>query len=61
MPAVPQLVDSLRARIREVPTARRLGRVTGVTGLIIESERPLNAVNAQRHRRNTILRPPWIM
>ncbi len=40
MPAVPQLVDSLRARIREVPTARRLGRVTGVTGLIIESEGP---------------------
>ncbi len=37
---VPHLVENLRAQVRALPSARRLGRVTGVTGLIIESEGP---------------------
>lgn len=39
-PAVPQLIEGLRAQVRSIPAVRRLGRVTGVTGLIIESEGP---------------------
>src|SRR5258708_40159664 len=31
------LVESLRSQVRVVPSARRLGRVSGVSGLIIES------------------------
>jgi flagellum-specific ATP synthase len=34
------MIDNLRAQVRALPAARRLGRVTGVTGLIIESEGP---------------------
>lgn len=34
------LIDSLRTQVRAAPSARRLGRVTGITGLIIESEGP---------------------
>src|SRR5258708_2869496 len=34
------LVESLRSQVRVVPSARRLGRVSGVSGLIIESEGP---------------------
>ncbi len=40
MTDIPQMVESLRAQVRALPAARRLGRVTGVTGLIIESEGP---------------------
>jgi flagellum-specific ATP synthase len=40
MTEVPLMVENLRAQVRSLPTARRLGRVTGVTGLIIESEGP---------------------
>jgi flagellum-specific ATP synthase len=38
--AVPRMMESLRAQVRAAPAIRRLGRVTGVTGLIIESEGP---------------------
>ncbi len=34
------LIESLRLQVRSAPSARRLGRVTGITGLIIESEGP---------------------
>ncbi|MET0262331.1 MAG: FliI/YscN family ATPase [Rariglobus sp.] len=40
MTQIPSLVENIRAQVRAMPTARRLGRVTGVTGLIIESEGP---------------------
>jgi flagellum-specific ATP synthase len=40
MTDIPLMVENLRAQVRALPTARRLGRVTGVTGLIIESEGP---------------------
>jgi len=39
-PTVPQLIEGLRAQVRAIPAVRRVGRVTGVTGLIIESEGP---------------------
>jgi flagellum-specific ATP synthase len=34
------MIDALRSQVRAMPAARRLGYVTGVTGLIIESEGP---------------------
>jgi len=34
------LIDALRSQVRSVPNSRRLGRVVGITGLIIESEGP---------------------
>jgi flagellum-specific ATP synthase len=34
------MIDALRSQVRALPAARRLGHVTGVTGLIIESEGP---------------------
>ncbi len=34
------MIDALRLQVRNLPAARRLGHVTGVTGLIIESEGP---------------------
>jgi len=34
------MIDALRSQVRSLPAARRLGYVTGVTGLIIESEGP---------------------
>jgi flagellum-specific ATP synthase len=34
------LIDALRMQVRAAPSARRLGRVTGITGLVIESEGP---------------------
>jgi flagellum-specific ATP synthase len=34
------MIEALRAQVRATPSARRLGRVTGITGLIIESEGP---------------------
>lgn len=37
---VTPLFDALRSQVRAAPAARRLGRVTGITGLIIESEGP---------------------
>ena len=37
---VTPLIESLRLQVRTAPSARRLGRVTGITGLIIESEGP---------------------
>ena len=40
MADIPLMVENLRAQVRAIPTARRVGRVTGVTGLIIESEGP---------------------
>lgn len=40
MADIPLMVENLRAQVRALPAARRLGRVTGVTGLIIESEGP---------------------
>ena len=40
MHTVPRMVDELRAQVRALPAARRLGRVSGLTGLIIESEGP---------------------
>ncbi|TSJ78656.1 FliI/YscN family ATPase [Rariglobus hedericola] len=40
MTEVPLMIESLRAQVRALPTVRRIGRVTGVTGLIIESEGP---------------------
>ena len=33
-------VDALRSQVRHAPISRRVGRVTGVTGLIIESDGP---------------------
>ncbi len=40
MASVNPLIDALRSQVRTAPSMRRLGRVTGVTGLIIESEGP---------------------
>jgi len=47
MTAVPAMTDSLtplaeliRAQVRHVPSVRRIGTVTGVAGLVIESEGP---------------------
>lgn len=34
------MISALRSQVRAAPSARRLGRVTGITGLIIESEGP---------------------
>jgi flagellum-specific ATP synthase len=34
------MIEALRTQVRSLPAARRLGHVTGVTGLIIESEGP---------------------
>jgi flagellum-specific ATP synthase len=34
------LITALRSQVRAAPSARRLGRVTGITGLVIESEGP---------------------
>lgn len=34
------LLGTVRQRVNQAPTSRRLGRVTGMTGLIIESEGP---------------------
>jgi flagellum-specific ATP synthase len=39
-PDVADFVSTLRSRVRHAPALRRLGRVTAVTGLIIESEGP---------------------
>ena len=33
-------VDALRTQVRHAPVTRRVGRVTGVTGLVIESDGP---------------------
>jgi len=40
MQAVAPLIDALRSQVRAIPATQRLGSVTGVTGLIIESEGP---------------------
>lgn len=40
MSAIAPFVDALRSQVRAMPSAQRLGSVTGVTGLIIESEGP---------------------
>jgi flagellum-specific ATP synthase len=40
MSAIAPFVDALRTQVRAIPSAQRLGSVTGVTGLIIESEGP---------------------
>jgi len=40
MPSVAPLVDVLRSQVRHVPSVQRIGAVTGVAGLIIESEGP---------------------
>ena len=40
MTSVAPMIDALRSQVRSLPAARRLGHVTGVTGLIIESEGP---------------------
>ena len=40
MSAIAPFVDALRSQVRAIPAAQRLGAVTGVTGLIIESEGP---------------------
>jgi len=40
MSAVAPMIDALRQQVRTTPAAQRLGRVTSVTGLIIESEGP---------------------
>ncbi|EIQ00370.1 ATPase FliI/YscN family [Opitutaceae bacterium TAV1] len=39
-PSVASYVDVLRTQVRHAPAVRRLGRVTAVTGLVIESEGP---------------------
>jgi len=38
--AVAPLADMIRSQVRHVPRARRVGTVTGVAGLVIESEGP---------------------
>jgi flagellum-specific ATP synthase len=38
--SVAPLIDVLRSQVRHVPTVQRVGTVTGVSGLIIESEGP---------------------
>ena len=40
MSTIAPMIDALRSQVRVLPPARRLGHVTGVTGLIIESEGP---------------------
>ena len=40
MSAVAPLIDVLRTQVRHVPSVQRIGTVTGVAGLIIESEGP---------------------
>lgn len=40
MNTIAPMIDALRSQVRVLPAARRLGHVTGVTGLIIESEGP---------------------
>ena len=40
MSTIAPMIDALRSQVRSLPAARRLGHVTGVTGLIIESEGP---------------------
>ena len=40
MSPIAPFVDALRSQVRAIPAAQRLGSVTGVTGLIIESEGP---------------------
>ncbi len=40
MTTVGPMIEALRSQVRSLPAARRLGHVTGVTGLIIESEGP---------------------
>ncbi|MBI2815116.1 MAG: FliI/YscN family ATPase [Opitutae bacterium] len=39
-PAVAPLIESIRTQVRHLPTVQRLGTVTAVTGLIIESDGP---------------------
>jgi flagellum-specific ATP synthase len=39
-PAVAPLVDVLRTQVRHVPAVQRVGAVTGIAGLIIDSEGP---------------------
>jgi len=39
-PSVAPLIDVLRSQVRHMPTVARVGTVTGVSGLIIESEGP---------------------
>ncbi len=38
--AITPLIDALRSQVQAAPSVRRVGRVTGVTGLIIESTGP---------------------
>jgi flagellum-specific ATP synthase len=40
MTTVAPMIDLLRSQVRSLPAARRLGHVTAVTGLIIESDGP---------------------
>ncbi|MEI6467316.1 MAG: EscN/YscN/HrcN family type III secretion system ATPase, partial [Verrucomicrobiota bacterium] len=40
MTTVAPLVDALRSQIRHLPPVQRIGTVTGVAGLIIESDGP---------------------
>ena len=40
MTSVTPMIDALRSQVRSLPAVRRLGHVTSVTGLIIESEGP---------------------
>lgn len=40
MTSVSPMIDALRSQVRSLPAARRLGHVTAVTGLIIESDGP---------------------
>ena len=40
MSAVAPLIDTLRTQVRHLPPVQRVGRVTGVAGLIIESDGP---------------------
>ncbi|MEI7567780.1 MAG: EscN/YscN/HrcN family type III secretion system ATPase, partial [Opitutaceae bacterium] len=37
---VAPLVEAIRSQVRHLPTVQRLGTVTAVTGLIIESDGP---------------------
>ena len=38
--SVTPLIEAIRSQVRHLPTAQRLGTVTAVAGLIIESEGP---------------------
>ncbi len=38
--SVTPMIDAIRTQVRHLPTVQRLGRVTAVTGLIIESDGP---------------------